>query len=107
MWVCLPDSFLSIVAHRERPGQLLVRARVAGHIEASFPEAHVEHTPHADYAFRASVPRELVAEVIGRRARDIAYPNFKASVRDHALHEAYLAFWTVMHRLQAGRRRWE
>lgn len=32
MWVCLSGAFLSIVAHRERPAQILVRARLAGDI---------------------------------------------------------------------------
>ena len=40
MWIFQNDSFLSIVAHRDKPGMLLVRARKAGDIEAVFPEAH-------------------------------------------------------------------
>lgn len=100
MWICLNDSFLSIVAHRDEPDSLLVRARVAGHIEAVFPGAEVSVTRHADYGYRAAVPREEVAEAIRQRVEGLAYPNFKASVRDSALHDAYMAFWTVMHRLQ-------
>ena len=38
MWIFLSDSFLSIVAHRDKPGVLLVRARRAGDIEAVFPD---------------------------------------------------------------------
>ncbi len=30
MWVCLSDAFFSIVAHRDRPDDLLVRTRRAG-----------------------------------------------------------------------------
>lgn len=100
MWICLNDSFLSIVAHRDEPGSLLVRSRVAGHIEAVFPGVETSVTREADYAFRAVVPREAVAEAIRRRVEGIAYPNFKASVRSSALHDAYMAFWSVMHRLQ-------
>lgn len=100
MWICLNDSFLSIVSHRDEPGSLLVRARVAGHIEAVFPRAGTRVTRDADYAFRAVLPREEVAEALRRMVEGIAYPNFKASVRSPALHDAYLAFWTVMHRLQ-------
>ncbi|MFN2317393.1 MAG: hypothetical protein ABR551_11870 [Gemmatimonadales bacterium] len=100
MWICLNDSFLSIVAHRDEPDSLLVRARLEGHLEAIFPGVDVARTPDADFAFRAVVPREVVAEAIRRRVADIAYPNFKASVHSQALHDAYMAFWTVMHSLQ-------
>jgi hypothetical protein len=103
MWIFLNDAFLSIVEDRDDKTRLLVRARVAGDIEKAFPDATVTHTPRADYAYRAFVRREVVAEVIERRVGEIAYPNFKNSVRDHARHDAYMGVWSVMRRYQEPR----
>jgi hypothetical protein len=96
MWIFLSDAFLSIVAHREKPGVLLVRARAPGDISAVFPTAEVKVTPGADYRYRAEVPAAAVAEVLAARVRDIAYPNFKDTVRDPARHDAYLDVWADM-----------
>jgi hypothetical protein len=104
MWIFLNDAFLSIVADRDDKTHLLVRARVAGDIERVFPDATVSHTPRADYAYRASLPRKVVAQVIAGRVEEIAYQNFKNSVRDHARHDAYMSVWGVMHRYQAHER---
>lgn len=100
MWICLNNAFLSIVAHRDQPEMLLVRGRREGDIEAVFPDAEVSVTPRADYLCRAVIPREVVADVIATQAQGIPYDNFKASVRDGALHDAYLSMWGVMRRLQ-------
>lgn len=81
MWVYLTDALLSIVAHRDRPGHLLVRARFAGDIERIFPSAEVTETPDADYRFRATIPRADVAKAVADAAMAINYPNFKATLR--------------------------
>ncbi len=100
MWVCLSDAFLSIVAHRDRPDDLLVRARVAGDIERVFPGFPVARTPKADYLFRAIVPRAVVGKALTDAAAGIGYDNFKNSVSDHARHTAYLDVWRALRRLQ-------
>lgn len=100
MWVCLNDSFLSIVAHRDQPDMLCVRARVRGHIERVFPFADVQETPDGDYLFRAVINRQAVANAIASRAFSITYDNFKNSVPDRKLHDAYLDFWSIMCQLQ-------
>lgn len=94
MWVYLTDALLSIVAHRDRPGELLVRARFDGDIEAVFPGAAVIETPDADYRFRATVPRDVVAQAIAARVTAIDYPNFKGTLphrspADRARADAY------------------
>lgn len=96
MWVFLNSSFLSIVAHREKPDVLLVRARRKGDIEAVFPEAATWKDAKADYRYRAEIARASVSEALAREAQQIAYTNFKASLKDHERHEAYMAVWTVM-----------
>jgi len=100
MWICLYDSFLSIVSKDCKPDELLVRARRPGDIEKIFPDATVTEYGRSDYRYRAVVPK---AEVIGRlttEIEDIDYANFKDAVQDHELHNAYLDMWTTMSKLQ-------
>ncbi|MCH8078089.1 MAG: hypothetical protein IIC64_19970 [SAR324 cluster bacterium] len=96
MWIFQNDSFLSIVALRDKPGVLLVRARKAGDIEAVFPQAKSREGEGADYRFRADVPAEEVAEAMAERIRAIDYGNFKDSVKDGPRHDAYFNVWEVM-----------
>ncbi len=96
MWIFQNDSFLSIVAQRDKPGVLMVRARKAGDIEAVFPQAESWEGGGTDYQFRAEVPGEEVAEAMAERIRGIGYGNFKASVKDGPRHDAYSDVWWVM-----------
>jgi hypothetical protein len=101
MWLCLTDAFFSVVRTRGLPeGHLLVRARRPGEIERYWPTADVERTPGRDYLFRAVVPAEQVAEVMSAIVSDITYPNFKDSVKEPRLHEAYTRVWEAMGRIQ-------
>jgi hypothetical protein len=103
MWICFNEAFLSIVAHRDNDALLMVRARREGDIERVFPSALVRRTPDGDYLYRASVTRDVVARTLVQRATDIDYDNFKNSVADDDLHDAYERVWGVMRGLQ----RWE
>lgn len=96
MWIFLNDAFLSIVAHRDRPDDLLVRARAPGDIEMVFPGAVVLSTPAADYPFRAVVDRRVVAGALLSRVAGIDYDNFKGSVAEDTRHDAYLDVWAMM-----------
>lgn len=96
MWIALPDAFLSIVAHRDKPSVLLVRARIEGDIERTFPGARVEVTPTADYLYRAEVRRVEVARVLAELVKRIDYPNFKDAVADDDRHAAYFEVWSTM-----------
>lgn len=100
MWVFLNNSFLSIVAHRDKPDSLMVRARFAGDIEQVFPSYVAQKTPDGDYLFRAVIPRGVVQAAIAANIASIDYPNFKGSVEEQARHDAYLGAWSVMHRAQ-------
>ena len=100
MWLCGSSYFLSVVADRGNPDRLLVRARVAGHIEAVFPEAEVFTDAGADYFYRAFIDREEVAQKVSEEVQGIDYDNFKASVPEQALEMAYLGVWRTMHKLQ-------
>jgi len=100
MWIFLNNAYLSIVRHRERPDHLLVRARNHGDIEATFPDAIVKITPHADYLFRAVIHEPLVAAVIKHAILNIDYDNFKNSIIDHRYHNACMETWVVMNDYQ-------
>lgn len=108
MWLCLNNSFLSIVAPKSSDktapaGTLLVRARRLGDIERIFPGYTAGTIDHRDYQFRAFIPREIVGAFIAAEITGIEYVNFKDSVKDHKLHDAYASFWHVMARLQPVR----
>jgi uncharacterized lipoprotein YajG len=105
MWIFLSDSFLSIVHKDCRPNQLLVRARRQGDIERVFPRAKVRESHTTDYRYRAVVSREQVAKALTKQAMEMAYDNFKDSVADNELHNAYSRVWSVMYGMQAPRRR--
>lgn len=102
MWIFLNDAFLSIV-HAGDDATLLVRARRPGDLERVFPGAAVAETCHRDYRFRASIPREAVAEALAAAVRAVRYPNFKGGVRERGRHDAYLGVWRVMHRYQESK----
>jgi hypothetical protein len=101
MWICLNKAFLSVVQNRDVPNTLLVRARVAGHIQQVFPEAKVFTDSKADYLYRAFIGRKAVAQAVAATVENIDYDNFKDSVDDDRLHVAYMNVWGVMEKLQA------
>ena len=100
MWVFLNNSFLSVVDKAPDPANLVVRARVEGHIDAVFPNAKVIRDASGDYLFRAFIPRELVAEAMVEAVMGIGYNNFKNSIRDKRYHDACSRVWGVMSSLQ-------
>lgn len=80
MWIFTPTAMVSIVAHRTKPGRLLVRARLRGDLERLFPGCTVQRTPGADYRFRACIDREKVAEVVSALMWDMDYDNVKNAI---------------------------
>lgn len=100
MWICLNDAFLSIVSKDCGPDELLVRARVREHIWAVFPYAKISESTHTDYRYRAVVSRANVSAALAMQVYSLDYPNFKDSVREPSLRNAYSRVWDVMARLQ-------
>jgi hypothetical protein len=107
MWVFLSDAMLSIVQKPgdAKAGTLTVRARIAGDIEKVFPGATVTDGAGTDYRFRATVPREQVAQAMFDQVMNLNYSNFKSSVRDRGRHDAYLQAWQAMFTFQEQQRR--
>jgi hypothetical protein len=83
MWLFTPDGLVSIVAHRDEPGCLLVRARARAHLVSFLrglpakQRATIRRTPDADYPYRATVPRKAAADVVAKLVLALDYPNFK------------------------------
>lgn len=102
MWMCFKDGFLSIVAKDCAPDELLVRARRADHIKATFPDAEIVERVDGctDYQFRAVIKRDVIKEKMAAMIDNYSADNFKNSVKDHDLHSAYNQVWHVMSRLQ-------
>ncbi len=104
MWIMLNDAFLSIVKKDCARDELLVRARRPGDIEKVFPEmkGRVVTNTRSDYAYRAVVKTHVVKTAIDGEVNRVTYPNFKDSVAkdDEALHDAYMAVWLAMSKLQ-------
>jgi hypothetical protein len=100
MWLCLRDSFLSIVAKDCAANELMVRARRPGDIEKCFPDAKVTRNTGSDYLYRAVLPRDVVKQAMVAMIDQIDYPNFKDTVQDRSLHAAYVGVWHAMAGLQ-------
>ncbi len=101
MWIMLSDAFISIVKKDCGDDELLVRARRAGDIQRVFgARVRVQRATDADYLYRAVVSRDDVQEAIDHQIGGINYPNFKMSVKDKPLHDAYLSVWHDMVKLQ-------
>ncbi len=102
MWIFTSHGMLSIVAHRDRPDHLLVRAREPGVIEALFPDAKVKRTLNSDYRYRAAISRGHVAVVLANNLFKLDYTNFKASIptRKRDYHDACMDVWSRMIQLQ-------
>ena len=100
MWIFLNNAFLSVVDKGGDGTTLLVRGRQNGDIESVFPGAQVSETPNNDYRYRARIDRDEVAQAMAEAVRSISSSNFKATVKDHARHDAYVGVWNTMYRYQ-------
>lgn len=102
MWLMLNDAFLSIVSKAPaKDGELLVRARRPGDIEKVFGRrTKVTRATDSDYLFRAVIAKDDVALALQREVLRVDYGNFKDSVVDQSLHDAYMRVWGSMAQLQ-------
>ncbi len=98
MWLFTSQGMLSVVAHRDIPNSLMVRARSPDHITKLFPEADVELTVNADYAYRSVIDRSSFALFMINYIAEMNYDNFKNSI----IEESYLnhcnQVWSTMYR---------
>ncbi len=105
MWVFVPGGFASIVAHRDRPGQLLVRARRREDLERFYAGAlmpTVHELAEADYRFRVVDERRSVANLAARHVQSIDYDNFKAHPANQPREGMLLRVWIAVSQWAKG-----
>lgn len=110
MWIFTTFGFFSIVAHREKPEHLLVRARqrtdlfnLLQKLPQGYKKPEPFEDPYADYRWRAVVERPAVAFLLSRICDQMAYDNFKNAVAEsQGLDRAklYSAVWSTVRHLQ-------
>lgn len=110
MWILTNKGLLSVVADRDDPDRLLVRARQKGlleellgrcevlqaHIALGDYEIKVFEDQTADYPYRVFMHREPFTYLIESEAEHIDYTNFKNSVKDDRLHALYMRVWGIL-----------
>lgn len=107
MWLFTSNGFLSIVAHRERPGRMLVRGRTREDVEYFCDMAacgEPAETPGADYRWRVEASVELVAWFVQQQVLELDYPSFKDAVAERQGYErahTYMDVWSAVRRLQS------
>jgi hypothetical protein len=99
----LSDCFFSIVHKDCARDELMVRARRPGDIEKVFTEAKVTEYTASDYHYRAAIKKEALQAALCGEVDRVSYSNFKNSVDDKPLHDAYLKVWHAMAVLQPQR----
>lgn len=107
MWLFTSLGFFSVVAHRDQPDTLLIRARAREDLEALrnryLPDLALHENAGSDYRWRGFVARDEWEHVAARLAADIDYPNFKDVVADRqgsTRAALYHDIWATMYRLQ-------
>ena len=108
MWLTTTRGFYSIVAHRDAPDMVLVRGRKRAHLEAlqelsEYPLPPVSVDPKADYPFRMTVPKAVIARMAYEFVMDITYPNFKSEAvkHDRQATNVYHDVWSALLKLEA------
>src|SRR3954453_21583727 len=108
MWLFTPRGFYSVVAHRDDPDVVLVRARERADLESLAelsPRLAIAHTPERDYAWRVLMPRAEWERALGLLATEIDYPNFKDEVQrkqGYGRASLYAQVWSTLRSLQSS-----
>ena len=107
MWLFTSLGFFSVVAHRDDPDTLLIRARARDDLEAlrdrHLPDLELHENAGSDYRWRAFVARDEWQIVAANLTAEIDYPNFKDAVaarQGHRRADLYHDVWATMYRLQ-------
>ena len=99
MWLFTQDGFVSAVAHREKPGVLLVRARDKKSLEdlAALTRQKIKTTENADYLYRIEVSKLQFAEWLLDSVDEIDYDNYKNRVHETRGSEFAMPLHEVWH----------
>jgi hypothetical protein len=101
MWIYTKTGFISVVQHRDKPGQMLVRARNPAHLRAGFPSRadEVFEDDKADYRWRLEVSRNELASMLMDAVDEIDYSSHVKEVvsgDDGHLYRAMMRTWQAM-----------
>lgn len=114
MWLFTTFGFFSVVAHRDCPKSLMIRARVRTDLEGFLfaaapsiallrePTPEIIETPRADYPFRIVVSRFTFGAILAEYIDNMHYANFKNEihrVQGSERAENYHDVWEVLHDL--------
>lgn len=109
MWILTTIGFFSVVAHRDDPNLMIVRARTREDIEALsdryLPVSEIDEETGTDYPFRIFVTRDEFERVAAALAREIDYDNFKNAVAARQGSRRALVYgqvWSVLLGLQSA-----
>jgi hypothetical protein len=112
MWLITTSGFLSIVQNLNSMSPddaLLVRGRVRADLKrfADFATGEgarpaVVESPDADYGFRLTTSRDVLAAFVTERVAALDYPNFKSEIykSDPVRERVYEDAWAVLHGLR-------
>jgi len=102
MWIVMNDSYISAVQDRTNKMNLVVRARVREDLENAFPslKQDIIESTDSDYRFRLFMTKQFLCGVMNTKIMNIDYDNFKNSVKQNWRHDAYLAIWSIMYKVQ-------
>lgn len=104
MWILDPKAgLISIIASDRDPEILVCRARTPASLKIVFgPETQEIEMDGRDYAYRAFLPRTLVAEVLAKRLLTLDYFNVKGAIspQNKALKHAFSDTWHTFAELQ-------
>jgi hypothetical protein len=106
VWLVTSRGFYSVVAHRDDPEAVLVRARAREDLEALeavLGQVEIAETPDRDYRWRTTVSRRAWSGAAVLLMADIDYPNFKDEVarrQGAARAGVYHDVWATLLRLQ-------
>ncbi len=112
MWIMSRTGFFSVVAHRDNPGLVLVRARKIDQLKRLSEENptgpfEIVETPSADYPVRTTITKDRFESIVTWMTRSIDYDNFKNSVHDDPkcsddYHDFLGKVWSQSRRMKNG-----
>ena len=83
MWICLNNSFVSIVENETNPELVWVRSRKYDHLVNFIgTKDGITETPTRDYRYRVSIDKFTLSKIFAQSVHNINYGNFKSSVPD-------------------------
>lgn len=100
MWIFTSNTFVSIVEHFDDPDVLIVRGRFRGDVDRFLGARRETETPEADYRFRAHASRPEVERALQKAVRQIAYGNFKGSIRVQWRKAVAMRVWSIVEAAQ-------